>query len=207
MAILEKKYNHLQQERLSKWQEIILEKVRQVLKNRAKTQQLIEMLREIDPLLYHEINTIKDREGNDTHVYIKAVDEIGPGIFGVTNLEQSADNPNVYTSEYGNYTVSVSLVYKFSRFPRVALNILVHELGHVRYQVPHLSSYCAFYERFYQNQYYEGIQIGHHPNDPNHKSVTKTMKAFKKSWWAYKSERKLMAKSKSQKTLASTQEN
>jgi len=204
IAFLEKNYNDIQQERLNKWEEFVFAKVAQLRKNRDKTQELIDMLREIDPLLYHEINSIKDSEGNDTHVYIKVVDEIGPGIFGVTNLKQSVDNPNVYTSEYGDYTVSVTLVYKFSRFPKAALRILVHELGHVRYQVPHLSDYCEYFNKVYQNQYFEGIRFGHYPNDLSHQSVIQTLEAFKSSWREYKREEKWMAKSKSQNTLATT---
>jgi hypothetical protein len=169
--------------------------------NHAKTQELIEMLRMIDPELYHEINTIQDSEGNETDVYIKVVDHLGPDLRGATNVDHSVDNPNVYSSEYGDYTVSIKLITTGPIWP---LWILVHELGHVLYQVPHLAEYTAFYQKVYQDQYFAGVQ-GHHPNDPSYHSMQATSKAFKKSWKEYNREIKWMAKDKSRKMLVTTQ--
>jgi hypothetical protein len=202
--------NEITQEVLSTAQRMKVEKrlelafatERKLQENHAKTQELIEMLRRIDPDLYHEINTIRDREGNETDVYIKVVDDLGPDLRGATNLKHSDDNPNVYSSEYGDYTVSIKLITTGPIWP---LWILVHELGHVRYQVPHLAEYRAFYQKVYQDQHFAGVQ-GHHPNDPSYYSVQETSKAFKKSWNEYNREMKWIAKDKSRKILASTRE-
>ena len=173
-------------------------------KNQAKTQELIEMLRMIDPDLYHEINTIKDCEGTETDVYIKVVDDLGPDLRGATNVHHSDDNPNVYSSEYGDYSVSIRLI---TTGPIRPIWILAHELGHVRYQVPHLAEYTAFFQKVYSQRDYKLFQIGHHVKDPSHQSVKETMKTFKKSWKAYNRKITWMAKNKSRKTLASIRAN
>ena len=197
--------NEITQEVLSTAQLVNLEKQLQVAyaterklqENHAKTQELIEMLRRIDPELYHEINIIQDSESNETDVYIKVVDDLGPALRGSTNVSHSVDNPNVHSSEYGDYTVSVRLITTGPIWP---LWILVHELGHVRYQVPHLAEYTTFYKKIYQDQHFAGVQ-GHHPNDPSYHSMQATSKAFKKSWKEYNREIKWTAKDKSQKML------
>ena len=196
-----------QHDKLEKWLKAAHATADKVRKNHAKTQELIEKLKIITPRLYHEINTIKDREGNDTHVYIKVVDRLEGRLLGATNVSHSVGNPNIYSSEYGDYTVSVKVTSRFPRFSRHSLKILVHELGHVRYQVPHLTDYTAFYKNFYQNRYFEGFNNGHHPKDLSHQSVIETLNAFKKSWRENKREMKWIAQSNSLKMMASTREN
>lgn len=118
-------------ERLEKLLKTTRIKAEKLEENYAKTKGLLEDLRKIAPSLYNEISNIKDHEGNDTHVYIKVVKDLGPYFLGINNVTQSTSNPHVYTSEYGDHTVSVMVIYP-SAFK--ALKILVHELGHVRYQ-------------------------------------------------------------------------
>ena len=190
--------NKVQRKRLKKNLKATRAAAKKIRENHAKTQELIEMFRMIDPGLYHEINTIKDCEGNDTHVYIKVVDELKSGLVGATNVNQSVENPNVYSSEYGDHTVSVKIRY---RFLKEAMITLVHELGHVRYQVPHLAEYTAFYKEVYQDT----NLIGHLSNDPSHHAVKETLKTFKASWSEYNRERRWLAQFISKKILASTQ--
>lgn len=196
--------NTAQREKLNKLLIATHTKAEKLRKLHASTQELIEMLRTIAPGLYEEINTIRDSESNETDVYIKVVDDLGSGLRGATNLNQSVENPNVYTSEYGDYTVSVKLIITG---PILPLWILVHELGHVRYLVPHLAEYWKYYKRYYQHSYSSNNNIGHDPHDPSHLSVKKTLKTFKASLRQYKNERKWMAKNKSQKILATNEEN
>ena len=199
--------NEITQEVLSTAQRMALEErlklayatERRLRENHAKTQALIEMLRMIDPDLYNEINTIKDCEGNETDVYVKVVDDLGKRLKGATNVSYSVNNPNIYCSEYGDYTVSVRVIYKN---PRWALTILVHELGHVHYQVPHLAEYIVFYKKNYQDTNI----IGHLPYDPSHQSVKETIKTFNKSWKEYRRAMKWMAEDNPRKILASTGE-
>jgi hypothetical protein len=194
--------NELQREKMNKKLKEAHATVDKLRENHGNTQELIEMFRMIDPALYDEINTIQDNEGNETDVYIKVVDDLGPDLRGATNVKHSDDNPNVYSSEYGDYTVSIKLITTGPIWP---LWILVHELGHVRYQVPHLVEYTTFHKKVYQDQHFAGVQ-GHHPNDPSYYSVQETSKAFKKSWNEYNREMKWIAKDKSRKMLASTRE-
>jgi hypothetical protein len=112
-------------------------------------------------------------------------------------VDHSAENPNVYSSEYGDYTVSVKILY---RFMKEALITLVHELGHVRYQVPHLATYTAFYKKAYEDT----NLIGHLPNDPSHQAVKETLKTFKASWAEYNKEQRWFAQFRFRKELAST---
>ena len=195
--------NELKREKMEKKLEEAHNIVDKIRKNHAKTQELIDMFRMIDPALYDEINTIKDSEGNDTDVYIKVVDRLRLGMLGATNVDHSIDNPKVYSSEHGDYTVSVRIA---NTNPIKAMLILVHELGHVRYQVPHLADYIRFYKKTYQNKYLEGIKKGHHPDDPGHNTIEETLIAFKASWIKYNKEMKQKAKINSRETLASTRE-
>jgi len=171
--------------------------------NHTKTQALIENLRMVDPELFDEINTIQDLEGNETHIYVKVVEDLASGIYGVTNLNQSVENQHVYNSEYGDYTVSVRVIHAH---PVWALWILVHELGHVRYQVPHLAAYTKFYKGEYQHQDFKVSRVGHLDDDPSHQSVQETLKAFRKSWRENKKERRWIVQDKLPKMLVSDQE-
>ncbi len=182
--------NTAQRERLTTLLKTGYATAEKLRENHTKTQELITMLRTVDAGLYDEINTIKDREGNETDVYVKVVDRLEQDLGGATNLSQSVENPNVYTSEYGDYSVSVRVVYPSLE---EALRILVHELGHVRYQVPHLAVYCKYYKQYYRHSHSNSNNIGHDPHDPSNLSVKKTLKTFKESLRRYKKERKNLA--------------
>ncbi len=146
-----------------------------------KTQILINKLLKVDPALYHEVNTIKNYEGDETDVYVKIVEDLGETYLGITNLEQSSQNPHVHSSEYGDYTVSVMVVRTHIN---KALKILAHEFGHVRYQVPNLASYMKYYQETYQHQYFDDREAGHWITDPSHLSVIATLKSFGESFKA-----------------------
>jgi hypothetical protein len=195
--------NITQRKKLNACLEVAYINVEKLRENHAKTQELIEKFSVIDPGLYDEIGNIKDREGNETDVYIKVVDRLRLGMLGATNVSHNVDNPNVYNSEHGDYTVSVKVV---NTTPIRAMLILVHELGHVRYQVPHLADYIIFYREAYQKKYLEGIKKGHHPDDPGQEIVEQTLIAFKASWWKYNKEKKRIDKSNSRKMLVSNKE-
>jgi len=171
--------------------------------NHAHTQEIIELFRAAAPELYGEMNTLQDGEGNETHIYIKVVAYLGGHLHGATNVEHKEDNPHVYTSWYGDHTVSIRITHVNTQ---KNLWSLVHELGHVRYQVPHLATYAAFYKEVYLDQHFSGIH-GHHADDPSAFSVQETVKAFKKSWKAYKKEMKMMAKEQTEEIQASEKDN
>ncbi|WP_157637874.1 hypothetical protein [Flexithrix dorotheae] len=167
------------------------QKLKRLKQLHHKTEKLIDALNTIHPILFLQIDNIKDKEENITDVYIKAVDvSFFKGKFwGITNLNQSKDNPHVYTSAYGDKTVCVSVVYKFLE---QALAFLVHELGHVKYQVPNLADYVNYFNKTYNDTYfgYKKIKKGHAPMDPSHMSVRQTEKEFYKILIAYKKSQK-----------------
>tara|TARA_Y100001980_G_C14556920_1_gene354009 strand:- start:141278 stop:142003 length:726 start_codon:yes stop_codon:yes gene_type:complete len=147
-----------------------------------KTQDVIDLIRSIDPVLYHKLNTISDRMGKETHIHIKIVANVRLGFKAATNLEQSKKNPHIYKSEFGEGTVSVWI-----KDINLHKNLwaLVHEFGHIRYVVPQLAEYAPFYKKHYQESNYVGIP-GHHVNDPSLLYVYKTLREFKKSWKEFK---------------------
>ena len=145
-----------------------------------KTEALLRQLRDIDPVLYHEIDAISDSEGHPTDVYVKVVvnGQLIHGAVATTNFNQCPDNPNVYTSEFGRHTVCVQVC--------ALKNILVslaHEFGHVRYQVPNLKSYMEYYNKYYNNDSdkftpMHQYNVGHNSDDPSHQSVKFVLSRF-----------------------------
>ena len=81
---------------------------------------------------------------------------------------------DTYISEFGEFTVSV----KVWIVPR-ALLVLAHELGHVKYQVPHLASYFVYHKNHYYNTPTPN-SIGHDAEDPSGKSAIEFGKSFLK---------------------------
>lgn len=145
-----------------------------------KTEALLRQLRDIDPVLYHEIDAITDSEGHPTDVYVKVVmnGELIHGAVATTNLNQCPDNPNAYTSEFGRHTVCVQVCAL-----KNILVSLVHEFGHVRYLVPNLKSYMEYYNKYYNNHSdkftaMHQYNVGHNSDDPSHQSVKFVLSRF-----------------------------
>ena len=144
-----------------------------------KSQSVIDRLKQHDPVIYNEIDKIVDSQSNKIDVYVSIVSasELPEGVFATTNLNCSKGNPGIYVSEFGLKTVCVRI-----REGRKDLLNLVHEFGHVRYQVPNLESYTDFCMKNYYDTYlqYHGNYIGHKTNDPSHQSVMFVMKRYRK---------------------------
>lgn len=198
-AIAKEHLNKEQRKRLKKCLKSIHKTVEKLKIHQALTQALVEKFRQIDPDLYHEINIIQDSEGNETDVYVKVVDHLGSNLEGTTNVAHSLNNPNIYTSEYSDYSVSIK-IRQINTFRN--LQTLAHELGHVRYQVPHLATYVVYYKQTYQGNKI----IGHFTDDPSHQSVKTTLHAFLDSWRKNNRAIREMAHNKYRKILASKQE-
>ncbi len=81
-------------------------------------------------------------------------------------MSQVKNDPDGYLSEYGDHTVSVKIWIVNN-----ALLVLAHELGHVKYQVPHLAHYFEFYKKNYFGIMNDSNHIGHNPSDPSGKSA------------------------------------
>ena len=143
----------------------------------SKTEELITLLLTKDPAFYSSIKSVRNFHGQVTHVYIRVmpVNRMRPGIFGSTNLEQTINDPHVYQSRYGLNTVSVHIR---ECSPSKQLELLVHELAHVKYQVPNLASYMEYFKQSYLG-FKEYGAYGHLKDDPSNQSVANEMIAFR----------------------------
>ena len=141
------------------------------------TESLLNQFKIIAPKLYAEIDTISDRKGRPVHVYVRfvPVDATKIKAWGMTYLNQMENDQDAYRSEYGAFTVSI----KIWIVPK-ALQVLSHELGHVKYQIPNLASYMTFYKKCYQDEV--SNFIGHDPSDPSGKTAVDAEKSFRKEY-------------------------
>ena len=139
------------------------------------TDQLLNQLRAISPAIYDEIDNIRDKRGRTTDVYVKLVSaqEAGVPLQGISVFSRAAIDEDANFSEYGDYTVSVSVW-----IPGNALLVLCHELGHVRYVIPNLASYRAFYETHYNERYQSLSYVGHNVRDESGKSADAFMRRY-----------------------------
>jgi hypothetical protein len=146
------------------------------------TEQLLEQFRAIAPDLYDEINSIKDKKGRTVDVHIKFVPLYSTELnsWGSTYIGQSDSDHDAYVSEYGENTVSVK-IWTVKR----ALLVLSHELGHVKYQVPHLASYLEFLREEYTDLTGEFDRIGHLADDPSGINARHYEKRFRSNFSRY----------------------
>lgn len=168
----------------------------ELMKNFLITEDLIHTLLVIHPGFYNEINGIKDYHGNNTDVYIRVLpeDQMKAIHLGTTNLNHTEDDVNTYQSNYGPGSVSV-IVRQCGRYQ--LLRLLVHELGHVKYQVPNLASYMNYFKVKYQYTK-QNDAFGHKSDDPSNKSVNDELERF---MMVYSERKHLLKKSKTQKDL------
>ena len=143
------------------------------------TEDLLLQFRLVAPDLYNEIDSIKDRQGRSTDVFVKfiAPEQAKVQAWGITNISFVPEDADMYKSEYGNGTVSVK-IWIVSR----ALLVLAHEFGHIKYQVPNLASYKGYYENTYRPGVVEPNWIGHDYEDLSGRSADIYAKRFIKEY-------------------------
>jgi len=146
------------------------------------TENLLIQFQKIAPDLFSEVSSIKDAKGRPVNVYVKIIpkNETAVKAWGITYVNQLRDDCDAYVSEYGAYTVSVK-IWAVNR----ALFVLAHELGHVKYQVPHLASYINDYKKYYLTTYNKFHNWGHHPLDLSGKSAHQYAKRFRKEYFYF----------------------
>jgi len=145
------------------------------------TDGLLRQFKAIAPDLYAEIDTIKDSKGRSVTVYVKFIPQDATKVkaWGTTYIRQMENDLDGYESEYGENTVSVK-IWIVSK----ALLVLSHELGHVKYQVPHLASYLDYYRKRYPTVG-EYDYVGHDINDLSGQSASAFEKRFQKQYAAF----------------------
>jgi len=154
------------------------QKVKQTLKYihtyHSKTADLINTLWAMHPSFFNQMNSLRNHNGFVTDIYICVMpkDRMKRNQFGTTNIGQTDDDPHTYQSSFGPNTVSVQ-IRDCSDVQMIRL--LVHELAHVKYQVPNLSAYMDYFQKAYQ--YFRATDsFGHRKDDPSNLSVHKEMR-------------------------------
>ena len=144
------------------------------------TETLLKQLRAIAPDLYHEIDTIKNMNGEITDVYVRFIPEEEASVraWGITAIAQTPGDANIYLSEYGEGSVSIKVCVVSQ-----ALLVLAHELGHVKYIVPNLATYKEYHMLQYPPCSTQSNHVGHDADDQSGKSAVAFEKRFKASYF------------------------
>jgi hypothetical protein len=146
------------------------------------TEDAIRQLKIVSPMIFHLSDSLKDKQGRPTDIYIKLVREERSRIplAGANLLWQHAYDKDLSVSEFGPQTASIEVWIGCK-----ALLLLSHELGHVNYIVPNLAIYVAFYNHAYWHV--EDISyVGHKHQDSSGKSADNFMKQFYSDWRTYR---------------------
>jgi len=127
-----------------------------------RTEKLLHQFHTIAPDLFQEIDTIKNAYNEKTDVYVKFLpdEKMIESQLGRTIMGQCFEDENICFSEYGVRSVLIIIYSEIN-----PLLVLAHELGHVRYQVPHLATYFDYFKETYYGRSYEPYFIGHYPTD------------------------------------------
>ena len=146
------------------------------------TEELLNQFKAVSPDLYYRIDSIRDARGRFTDVYVKFIPREEASIMaaGITRMARSDEDEDACFSEYGKHSVSVT-VWIFSK----SLLVLSHELGHVNYQVPNLSTYTEYYKNEYVPSLSESNYRGHTANDPSGRNASSFEREFRKDYFNY----------------------
>jgi hypothetical protein len=146
------------------------------------TEEAIRQLKMVSPMIFHVSDSLKDKQGRLTDIYIKLVHKERSRIplEGANFLWQHAYDKDLSVSEFGTQTASIEVWIGCN-----ALLLLSHELGHVTYIVPNLASYVAFYNQAY-SQVKDISNVGHRHQDPSGKLADLIMRQFYKDWRTYR---------------------
>lgn len=139
------------------------------------TEELIAQFKMLSPDLYDEMDTIQDRRNRITDIFIKLIpkEEAIIRLEATTSFSHMSDDEDAHRSEYGEFSVAVNIWIE-----QHSLQLLYHELGHIRYVVPNLASYFKFYKRYYRMPVASASYIGHHVKDKSGKSAVALERRF-----------------------------
>jgi len=129
------------------------------------TEELINQLRTISPSIYNRCNSIVDKKGRPTDIYIKIIhrEKAKVALMAASFLYQQSNDVDMSASEYGECTASIEIWISDN-----ALLHLAHELGQVNYIIPNLASYNTFYKNTY-SQNSRLSYVGHSRHDQSGK--------------------------------------
>lgn len=140
------------------------------------TNNLLDRMRAISPELYLEMDELKDRRGRPTDIFVRLIPKQSTRVpfVAASILSNSRSDRDAACSEHGLHSVAVDL-WLSERAPLM----LSHELGHLSYIVPNLSTYSQFYRKHYGPET-RFTRIGHLMEDLSGKQA----KAFEKRYLA-----------------------
>ncbi len=125
------------------------------------TDEFIRHFKIVAPIMFTEMDNIKDKRGRFTDIYVRLIPE-GKSRIPLTAasfFEQTAEDEDANVSQYGMYSVSVDIIILNN-----SLFLLSHELGHVKHVVPNLAEYSKFYNWRYKSTS-DNSYMGHSAND------------------------------------------
>lgn len=130
------------------------------------TEELIRQLRMVSPGIYLEIDSLIDRRGRPTDVYVRVMprEKLRTQMKAASFVTRSSIDEDASVSEYGEHSVAVDIGISDN-----ALFLLSHEFGHINYIVPNLAAYSEFYDKHYVKPRVKSDFIGHKPHDESGK--------------------------------------
>jgi len=139
-----------------------------------RTDELLTSLLMEHPELYYEVSGLYDKiqASVDIYVEVDGITALPEDVFGMTSWSRQKDKPDSPESVYGPGTVRIQIK---SCTKGKMVRYLVHELGHIKYQVPNLVEYQKYYEQSYQSTCTE---LGHKCDDPSGFLVKQELKRY-----------------------------
>lgn len=147
------------------------------------TEELISQLKMITPDIYMDIDSLKDRKGRPTDVYVKLIpkEKSRLRLEAASFLSQADNDEDASYSDYGPFTASVDIWIGEN-----SLFLLSHELGHIKYIIPNLAVYAKFYGKQYgRSKYINPTYYGHSSHDRSGNSATLFEKKYLKDRATY----------------------
>ncbi len=125
------------------------------------TDEFIRQFKILAPVMFTELDNIKDKRGRLTDIYIRLVpvEKSKIPLNAASFFRSMKDDEDANVSHYGPFSVSVDIVMVHN-----ALFLLSHELGHIKHIVPNLAEYSKFYNWRYSTTK-TNDSMGHSPND------------------------------------------
>ncbi len=153
-----------------------IKKVTDIISHYELTRQLINQFRIVSPVIYSEMDTISDKRKRPTNIFIKLIpfEQSRVQLMAASFFRQSPRDSDASYSEYGENSVSVNIC-----IGQNALQLLSHELGHIRYVVPNLATYTSFYQRYYKRELTDFSYVGHSPFDESGKTAMSFEQRFR----------------------------
>ena len=145
-----------------------IKKVADIISHYELTRQLLNQFKIVSPVIYNEMDTIKDKRGRSTHIFVKLIppEQSKIQLRAASFFRQVLSDVDASYSEYGEYSVSVNICIGHK-----TLLLLSHELGHVRYVVPNLADYISFYRKHYNRESVDLSYLGHSQLDKSGKTA------------------------------------